>query len=96
MTYDTSEISTPLEIAVVAHFYVPHGTKSTPIFLPTDGEASWSLLPSTHQAAQSNQKTLFLYRQGDRPGLRKPKKGKHQHLPQLQPVFISLNLSLLI
>ena len=23
-----------------------HGTKTTPVFLPTDGEASWSLLPS--------------------------------------------------
>ena len=22
-----------------------HGIKTTPIFLPTDGEASWSLLP---------------------------------------------------
>ena len=24
-----------------------HGTKTTPIFLPTDGEPSWSLLPSS-------------------------------------------------
>ena len=24
-----------------------HGTKTTPVFLPTDGEASWSLLPSS-------------------------------------------------
>ena len=23
-----------------------HGTKTTPLFLPADGEASWSLLPS--------------------------------------------------
>ena len=23
-----------------------HGTKTTPVFLPTDAEASWSLLPS--------------------------------------------------
>ena len=23
-----------------------HGTKTTPVFLPNDGEASWSLLPS--------------------------------------------------
>ena len=22
-----------------------HGTKSTPVFLPADGEASWSILP---------------------------------------------------
>ena len=24
-----------------------HGTKITPVFLPADGEASWSLLPSS-------------------------------------------------
>ena len=24
-----------------------HGTKTTPIFLPADGEASWSLLPNS-------------------------------------------------
>ena len=24
-----------------------HGTKTTLVFLPTDGEASWSLLPSS-------------------------------------------------
>ena len=41
-----------------------HGTKTTPVFLPTDdGEASWSLLPSSVSllsggtAAQCNQKT---------------------------------------
>ena len=24
-----------------------HGTRTTPIFLPADGEATWSLLPSS-------------------------------------------------
>ena len=24
-----------------------HGNKTTPVFLPADGEASWSLLPSS-------------------------------------------------
>ena len=24
-----------------------HGTKTTPVFLPADGEASWALLPSS-------------------------------------------------
>ena len=43
----TSEISTPPEIAVGTHFYVRHGTKISPVFLPADGEASWSLLPSS-------------------------------------------------
>ena len=36
-----------------------HGTKTTSVFLPTDGEASWSLLPGSvfYQVAQCNQKT---------------------------------------
>ena len=37
-----------------------HDTKTTPAFLPADGEASWSLLPSSspyYQVAQCNQKT---------------------------------------
>ena len=42
----TSEISTPPEKAVGAHFYAWHGTKTAPIFLHANGEASWSLLPS--------------------------------------------------
>ena len=32
-----------------------------------------------HAYDQATRKHLFLYPQGDRPGLRKPKKGKHQH-----------------
>ena len=43
-------------------------TKTYPIFLPADGEASWSLLPSS-----------IKHLPGDRSGLRKPKKDKHQH-----------------
>ena len=43
----TSEISTPPEIAVGTHFHARHGTKTIPVFLPADGEASWSLLPSS-------------------------------------------------
>ena len=43
----TSKISTPPEIAVGTHFHARHGTKTTPVFLPADGEASWSLLPSS-------------------------------------------------
>ena len=42
----TSEISTPPEKAVGAHFYAWHGTKTAPILLHANGEASWSLLPS--------------------------------------------------
>ena len=42
----TSKISIPLEIAVGAHFHGSHGTITAPVFLPADGEASWSLLLS--------------------------------------------------
>ena len=42
-----SETSTPPEIAVGTHFHAWRGTKTTPVFLPADGEASWSLLPSS-------------------------------------------------
>ena len=39
----------PLEIAVGTHFPLSaqRSTKTTPIFLPSDGEASWLLLLST-------------------------------------------------
>ena len=43
----TSEISTPLEIAVGTHFHARHGIKTIPVFLPADGEASWLLLSSS-------------------------------------------------
>ena len=58
------EISTPPEIAVGSHFHEQHDTKTILVFLPADGEASWSLLPKFahypyYQAAQCNQKTLI-------------------------------------
>ena len=40
-------MSTPPEIAVGTHFHVRYGTKTIPVFLPVDGEVSWSLLPSS-------------------------------------------------
>ena len=40
----TSGISTQPEIAVRTHYYAQHGPKTTPLFPPTDREASWSLL----------------------------------------------------
>ena len=56
-----------------------HGTKTTPVFLLVDGEATTSkfdlLTIMWHSATR---KHLFLYRQGDTSGLRKPKKDKHQ------------------
>ena len=47
MTPRDSEISTPPEIAVVTHFHERQSTKTIPVFLHADGEASWSLLPSS-------------------------------------------------
>ena len=59
-----------------------HGTNTTPVFLPADGEASWSLLPSSVSLLSGSTvqpENIFPYPQGDRSGLRKPKKDKHQH-----------------
>ena len=44
----------------------------------------------------ATRKHLFPYSQGDRSGLRKQKKDKHQHLLQLPPAFIFLSQSQLI
>ena len=51
-----------------------------------------------YQATQCNQKTPILYAQGDRSGLKKPKKDKHQQhqASQLPPAFISLGQSQLV
>ena len=43
----TSEITAPPEIAAGTHFQRKHGFITTLVFLPVDGEASWSLLPSS-------------------------------------------------
>ena len=40
-------IPTLPEAAVGAHFHVWHGTKTTPVFLPADWEASWVLHPNS-------------------------------------------------
>ena len=47
MTPRASEIFTPSEIAVGAHFHAWHDTKTTAVFLPAGGKASWLLLPSS-------------------------------------------------
>ena len=36
----------PLKITVGIHFHAQHDTETTPVLLPADGEASWSLLPN--------------------------------------------------
>ena len=77
------KISTPQEIAVKTHFHAQHGNKTTPSFLPADGEANWVLLPGLVSLLSggtgATTKHLFLYPQGDRSGLRNPKKDKPQH-----------------
>ena len=50
----TSEISTPPKIAATAYFHAQHGTKTTLVFLPADGEASWSLLQSSASLLSGN------------------------------------------
>ena len=40
MTRDLGNINA-LEIAVKTDFHAQHGTKTTPVFLPADGEVSW-------------------------------------------------------
>ena len=57
-----------------------HSTETTLVFLPADGEAPCLLLPCVASLQHSaTRKHLFLYPQGARSGLRKPKKDKHQH-----------------
>ena len=58
----TSKISKPTEIAVGTHFHAQQGTKTTLVFLPANGEISWTLLPNLvwHSATR---KQLFLYTQ---------------------------------
>ena len=34
-------------MSVGTHFHVQNGTKPIPVFLPADGQSSWSLLPSS-------------------------------------------------
>ena len=61
-----------------------HGTKTTLVFLPANGEASWSLLSSLvsllsggtvqPETVQYCTVHLFQYPQGDRSGLRQPKR----------------------
>ena len=60
-----------------------HGTKTTRVFVRADEE---SLLVATSKFGlltirwhSATRKHVFQYPQGDRSGLRKPKKDKHQH-----------------
>ena len=66
-----------------------HGTKTTPVFLTADGEASWSLLPSSVSLLSG--------------GTLQPEstyscilKVTGQYFSQLPPAFISLSQSQMI
>ena len=79
-----------------------HGTKTTPVFLPADGEASWSLLPSSVSLISgSTVQPENTYPQGDRSNLKNQKKKEKKrmisintsiHLPK--PVSIDLTLKI--
>ena len=76
----TWEIKTPMEISLRKHFHVQHGKLSRYFYLMMEKPFGqyfqvWSLYRQHHATT----KHLFLYPQGDRSGLRKPKKNKHQH-----------------
>ena len=55
----TSGISISPEIAVGTHFYARHGTKTTPVLLPTDGKAFWLLLLSRSPYCQATECTYY-------------------------------------
>ena len=90
-----SEISTPPEIAVGTSLHARHGFKTIPVFLPANGETSWSLLPRFGLLAirrhLATRKHLFLYLQGDRSG-QKAKKGQastlHARMQELINVIL--------
>ena len=65
---ETSEVSTPPEMPAGTQFPAQHGTKTTPVFLPADGENSWFLLQNfgllTIRRLSATRKHLFWYPQG--------------------------------
>ena len=79
----TSEISTPPEIAVGTHFHAQTWHKNYPNIFNycwrslLVANSKFGLL--TIRQYSATRKHLFPYPQGDRSGLRKPKKDKHQH-----------------
>ena len=60
-----------------------HGTKTTPVFLPADGEASWSLLPSSVSLLSGGtvepENTYSCILKGTGQVWESQKKDKHQH-----------------
>ena len=67
-----------LQKSVERHFYAVHGSETTLVFLPTGGEAFWSLYSSLIQLLSlsgrigQTEKNLFKYIEGELSRLRKP------------------------
>ena len=65
---ETFEVSTPAEMPAGTQFPAQHGTKTTPVFLPTDGQNSWFLLQKfgllTVRRLSATRKHLFRFPQG--------------------------------
>ena len=71
----------PPEIVEGPHFYARHGIKIILVFLPADGEASWSLIPSlvfllSGDTTQPENTQSCILRV---TGSEKAKKDKYQH-----------------
>ena len=73
----TLEIPRPPEIAVRIHFHAWHGTETTLIFIPADGEASWSFLLSGSEVQPQNTYSFIVKETSQ--ALQKPKKDEDQH-----------------
>ena len=71
-----------------------HRTKTTLVFLPADGEASWLLFPSSVSllsfgTVQPKHTDIRILKVTER----KPKEDNHEHESQLAPAFIPLSQS---
>ena len=76
----TCEIKTPMEISLKKHFHVWHGKLSWYFYLMMEKPfGQYFQVRSLYKQHRATTKYLFLYPQGDRSGLRKPKKNMHQH-----------------
>ena len=77
-----------------------HGTKTTLLFSPADGEASSALLPSSVSLLSGGtlqpENTYSSILKVTGQVWESQKKDKHQHWSQLPPAFISLSQSQLI
>ena len=87
----TSEISTTPEMAVGTLLHARNGTKTILVFLLADGEASWSLLPSSVSLLSGgtveSENTYSCILKVTSQVWESLKKDKQQHWSQLPPAF---------